>query len=306
MPTRSRPAIVAVSLAVAVAAGIASAIGVFARGDGTFETVTSVRGETYAMATSGVYAFNAQRVVAEGVGWDVFTLAIAVPATLLAAVLVAHGSLRGRLAVAGLFGYFLYQYLEYAVTWAFGPLFLLFVAIYAASLLGIGLVVLDVAREGVPTRSGAGFPRRSYPVLLVAMSVLLTTLWLQRIVAGLVDGVDGLLLGETTMTVQALDLGLVVPATVVVAVMAWRAGSIGRVVTASYAVVFTAMSAAITCMLVSAWLVEGTAEVVPIAIFGLATAASVWLGLRIGRSLGSDVEQTRTDMSSAAAVAPTA
>ena len=38
---------------------------------------------------------------------------------------------------AGLFGYFVYQYLEYSVTWAFGPLFPLFIAIYAASLAGI-------------------------------------------------------------------------------------------------------------------------------------------------------------------------
>lgn len=35
-----------------------------------------------------------------------------------------------RLFTLGIPGYLFYQYLMYAVTWAFGPLFLLFVAIY--------------------------------------------------------------------------------------------------------------------------------------------------------------------------------
>jgi hypothetical protein len=278
-------AVAAVAVAVAGAAAIASAIGIFARGDGSYQTVTSVRGETYEMATSGVYAYNAQRVVAEGVGWDLFTLLVAVPAMGIAAWFVAHGSVRGLLVAGGLFGYFLYQYLEYAVTWAFGPLFPLFIGLYAASLAGIALVAVEVAREGNVARFGPTFPRRAWPALVVSMSVLLTVLWLGRIMQGLRDGVDGLLLGETTMTVQALDLGLVVPLSVAVAILAWRGSRIGSAVAAAFAVTFVAMSAAITSMLLSAWAVEGVAEIVPIAIFGLATIASLWLAIRIQRSV---------------------
>ena len=36
----------------------------------------TVRGGTYDVALNGVYANNAQRLVAEGVGWDVFTLIV--------------------------------------------------------------------------------------------------------------------------------------------------------------------------------------------------------------------------------------
>ncbi len=284
MRVSTQPAISGLALVSAGLAGIASAIGVFVRGSGTYETVTSVRHETYEMATSGVYAYNAQRVVAEGVGWDVFTLFAAVPAMALAAILVARGSFRGRLVVGGLFGYFLYQYLEYSVTWAFGPLFLLFVAIYAASLVGLGLVATDLGGLGIAGRFGAGFPRRAWPSLLVGMGTLLTVLWLGRVVGALTRGIDGVLLGETTMTVQALDLGLVVPVSIVIAVMTWRGKEAGMAASAAYAVTFVAMSAAITSMLVSAWFVEGVAEVVPISIFALATAAGAWLAVRIFRS----------------------
>jgi hypothetical protein len=281
-----RNATVGLALVVAVAAGLASAIGAIVRGDGSVETVTSVRGETYSMVTTGVYAYNAQRVVAEGVGWDVFTLLVAVPAMVIAALLVARGSYRARFVVGGLFGYFLYQYLEYAVTWAFGPLFLLFVVIFAMSLLGIALVGVDLGRDGLAGRFEPGLPRRAWPALLVAMSILLTMMWLQRIVTGLTVGVDGLLFGGTTMTVPALDLGLVVPISLAVAILSWRGSDMAHAISAAYVVMFVAMTAAIASMLVSAALIEGVVEVAPIAIFGLAGVVALWLARRMYRCIG--------------------
>ncbi len=298
MTSTSRVATVGLALTAAIGAGIASAIGVFARGDGSFELVTSVRGETYPMATTGVYASNALRVVAEGIGWDAFTLVIVVPAMLIAALLLARGSYRALIVVGGLFGYFLYMYLEYAVTWAFGPLFPLFILIEATSLIGLGLVAVDVGRAGVAGRIGDGFPRRAWPALLVAMSGLLTLMWLGRIATGLTTGIDGLLLGETTMTVQALDVGLVVPISLAVAWLTWRGSEVGYVISAAYSVTFVAMSAAIASMVVSAALVEGVAEVVPIAIFGLATALGAWLSIRMYRCIAPAAARVEPAMAS--------
>lgn len=282
----SRIGIAAICAGVAVLAGIAAALGVFARGGGTLESVINERGVPYEMATTGVYAYNAQRVVAEGIGWDIFTLLIAVPALVVAAFLVARGSFRGRLFAAGLLGYFFYQYLEYAVTWAFGPLFLLFVAIYAASLAGLVWIGVSIARDGVAGRFGERFPRRSWAVLSIAMASMLTLLWLQRIAAALGgDLLGGGLTSETTMTVQALDLGLVVPTSIIIAVLVWRRGAAGQVLAAVYSVTFVAMALAIVAMLLSAWAAEGNLELPPVAIFGLAAAAAVAIGLRMYRSV---------------------
>lgn len=282
MNRNSRIGMAALCAAAALLAGIASAFGVFARGDGTFETVINERGVSYEMATTGVYAFNAQRVVAEGIGWDIFTLVIAVPALVVAAFLVARGSFRGRLFALGLLGYFFYQYLEYAVTWAFGPLFLLFVVIYAASLAGIVWIGVSVAREGLAWRFSERFPRRSWAALSIAMAAMLTLLWVQRVAAALGgDLLVGGLTSETTMTVQALDLGLVVPTSVFIAVLALRRSAAGYVMAMAYAVSFVAMALAIVGMMLSAWAVEGVLEVAPVAIFGVAAAAAVALGARM-------------------------
>ena len=302
MSTRSRPATPAVALATAAAAGLTSAIGVLFRGDGSAATVTSVRGETYDIATAGVYAWNAQRVVAEGVGWDLFTLLVAVPAMVAAAALVARGSVRGRLAAAGLYGYFLYLYLEYAVTWAFGPLFLAFIGTFILAFVGLGLVAADIARDGVVDRFGPGYPTRAWPALLVAMSLVLVLLWSARIVQGLTAGVDGVLLGETTMTVQALDLALVVPISLAVATGVWRRRGLALAIGAAYAVTFTTMAAAIVSMLLSASIVNGEPELAPMIVFGFAAAGGLWLGARAFRAAGEEPASYR---SGAPAPAPT-
>ena len=274
--------------AIAIAAGIAAGAGVFLRGSGATTSVLSVRGETYEMATDGVYAFNAVRVVAEGIGWDVFTLAVAVPALLITSIWVARGSFRGRLIAAGMLGYFAYMYLEYAVTWAFGPLFPLFVAIYAASLVGLVWIGALLAGEGLVDRFDARFPRRRWAALSLGMAFLLTALWAERIVQGMSGHVAGLLHGETTMTIQALDLGLVVPASVVIAILALRRNSAGLAAAAAFAVTFTSLSAAIGSMLVSAWLVTGNLELPPIVIFGLAAVGGLAIGLRMYASAQTD------------------
>ena len=154
MPPNYR-GLVALCLAIALVTGATAAAGVLLRGDGSTAQATSVRGETYSYATTGVYEYNAERVVAEGVGWDWVTLCFAVPALLAALPFVARGSLKARLFAMGILGYFVYQYLMYAVFWAFGPLFVPFIAIYSASAIAIVWLVstIDVRR---PARAVLG------------------------------------------------------------------------------------------------------------------------------------------------------
>lgn len=264
----------------------AAGFGIFGRGEGTFATVTSVRGETYEMATSGIYAFNSQRLVAEGVGWDIFTLLVAVPALLAALPALATGSFRGQLFVIGALAYFFYQYFMYALAWAFGPLFVLFIAIYAASLVGIVWIAADIGVAGIEQRFSHRFPRRAMAILSITMGVLLLLMWTQRIASGLAgDPSGGMLLGSTTMVVQALDLGLIVPLALFTGLMAWRGQAIGYLLSSIVVVQMVAMAAAISAMLLSASVATGVLEVVPLAIFGGTALAASALGVQMYRSV---------------------
>ncbi|MCA0308696.1 MAG: hypothetical protein LCH87_15300 [Actinobacteria bacterium] len=270
------------SVLVALLAGTAAAIGITQRGSGATAEATSILGERYSYAIDGVYAHNAVRVVAEGVGWDAVTLFLAVPALLVAAVFVARGSLRARLAALGLFGYLAYQYLMYAMFWAVGPLFPLFVVLYPAALLGIAWIVGTLDTRALAAAVRPGFPRRTLAVFAAVMSAMLVVMWVPRIAAGIAgDPVGANLLGTPTLTVQALDLGLVVPLSLATAVLVWRRHRAGYVLGALFTVKAVTMAGAIVAMLVSAWMVEGTLEVVPFAIFGAVTAFAGVLAARV-------------------------
>lgn len=277
--------IVALCLVIALLTGVAAAAGLFLRGDGSFEPVTSVRGEQYEMATTGVYAYNAERVVAEGIGWDIFTLLFAVPALLAALPALAKGSLRGKLFVLGILAYLFYQYLMYAVTWAFGPLFLPFVAIYALSLTAIVWIASTLPRNRLAERFSAKFPRRRMAVLCFLLAALLLFMWLARILSALGGEIEGVLDGQTTLVVQALDLGLIVPLALFTGVAAWRGSAVGYLLSSVVVVKAFAMAAAICAMLLSAWAYEGALEVGPLAIFAAAAGAAAWLGIRMYRSV---------------------
>lgn len=268
-----------------LAAGTA-ALGVLARGDGTKVATTSIRGEAYEYVTDGVYAFNPERVVAEGVGWDVVTLLFAAPALLLAAPGVARGSLKARLFALGILGYLFYQYLMYAVFWAFGPLFVVFIVLYASSAAAIVWIVstIDIAR--LPERFTDKFPGKTMAVVSAVMALMLVAMWSQRIATAYRgDFAGAMFLGMPTLTVQAMDLGMLVPLALTTAVLSWRRRPWGFLLAPVFAVKGVTMAGAICAMLVSAALVEGSLEVAPFAIFASATAAFGVLAWRIFASV---------------------
>jgi hypothetical protein len=203
--------------------------------------------------------------VAEGVGWDIFTLFFAVPALILSLPAVARGSLRGKICAAGILSYLFYQYLMYSTAWAFGPLFLPFIFIYGASFTAIILIVSSIRIAELPDRFSGRFPRKGMAALCFLMG--------------------SMLIGQTTLVVQALDLGLIVPLAFITGVLILRSKPAGFLLASVFAVKAFSMASAICAMLLSAWAYEGSLEVPPLIIFTSAAAASLMLGIKMYRSV---------------------
>lgn len=267
--------------AVALLAAAAAGAGIGWRGSGETETVVSVRGEEYEMITDGVYAYNAQQVVAEGIGWDIVTLLLAVPALLVAAFFTARGSLRGRLLAVGLLAYLFYQYMMYAVYWDIGPLFPLYLLIYPAALAGIAWIVSSVPVSQLPEQATATFPRRGMAALSFIVALVLTGMWSSRIAAALSGEVQGVLFGQDTLDVQVFDLGLIVPLAVFTGITVLQRRGIGYLLAVVLAVKAVTMAAAIAAMLISAWVIKGEFAAVPFAFFATVALAALLLAVRM-------------------------
>lgn len=282
MKTTAYRGLATLCLLIALTAGVAAGIGVFARGDGSTVAATSIRGESFRYATTGVYAFNPERVVAEGVGWDVVTLLFAVPALLLALRGIARGSLKARLFGIGILSYFVYQYLMYAVFWALGPLFPVFVVLYAASAVAIIWMVSTIDVAALPSQVTERFPRKGMAVFSFAVGLLLLGMWIPRIATGLRGDLAGAgLLGMPTLTVQAMDLGMLVPLAFGTGALLWRSKPWGYLLATLLAVKGVTMAGAICAMVISAGIVQGRLEVGPLAIFGAATLGAGVLAARM-------------------------
>lgn len=266
-------------------AGIASAAGIFLRGDLATNTHVTVRGEAVQVVTEGVYRYNAEGIVAEGIGWDIVTLFVVVPATLVALALVWRGSLRATLAATGLLAYFCYQYLQYAVYWAYGPLYPVYVATLAFSVSALGLLLYSLDFDALRKRVGPRFPRRAITGYSVAVIVLLVGLWLPVIGGTLGGVVTDELQGASTLVVPAFDLGLLLPLAIFTAIAVYRRTAVGHVLGILLLVKGGSMALAIAAMLVVEYLVTDELLAGPLVVFAIVALMSVAIGVRALRSV---------------------
>ena len=276
---------VALCAAIAVLAAIAAGAGVFLRGDLATEPFVTVRGESVDLLVGGIYRYNGVPIAAEGVGWDIVTLFLVVPALALVLPAVRRGSLRADLAALGLLVYFLYQYLEYVTFLAYGPLFLVYTAIVGLSVSAIALVAAGLDLRNLAASVGAGFPRRGVIGLALLIPILLGGMWLPLVGRSLNSAVVPELNGGTTLVVQTFDLGLLVPLGLFAAATLLRRHAVGYVLGAIVVVKSATMGTAIAAMLVVEGLATDARQYPPIVLFAAIGLTGAVLATRLFGSI---------------------
>ena len=211
------------------------------------------------------------QVLAEARGWSAATLLLAIPVTLLALRAARRGSLRGRLVWIGALGYFVYTYLEFAVSPPFTALYLVYVTALGCAIpaLVIGVASVDLAELSLTL--GARAPRRTVAGFSLVIAALLAFAWLGGIVGRTRAGAFGWPVGEDAVAhvVHALDLGLQVPLGIAAAVLLLRRRAAGDLVAAMMLVNAVLMGAALTAMVVFAAAASHTSawSAAPFALF---------------------------------------
>jgi hypothetical protein len=271
------------TIALALASGLTAALSILWRGDLATTTVITPRGELVELVTTGVYAHNSLPVVAEGLGWDLVTLVLAAPALLGCSLIAMRGSRRALYASLGLVTYLFYQYLMYATYWAFGPLFLMHVALYAVAIV-LAFMILAAAKPARQWLATPAFPRRVVIGFCFAVAMVLIALWGKRIATAYASATPQLF-GTTTLTVQALDLGLMVPLAFAVAVLLIRRHGLGIPLSISVLVHGVAMFTAILAMVLVRWAAEGVTGVEEFAVFVALDAVSLGILARALRTI---------------------
>lgn len=170
-------------------------------------------------------------------GLELVTVGLVVPALLLGAALTARGRPAGPLVVVGPAGYAAYMFVQYVLgpeysTYSLTVLFHVLVASVAG---GLTLWAWTVSartvsgRTAIPTVSRR--TARLHAVLLAAYAGFV----LLRYAGSVTGALDGAPVGEEFeasrtffWTIYLLDLGVVVPVTLVAAALSWRGAAAGR------------------------------------------------------------------------------
>jgi hypothetical protein len=275
---RTSRTVVQLAVAIVLLTLVAGGAGVFWRGSGASYPFTTLRGETVQIYGHGLYRYDTLSYAAQAIGQDIATLIVGIPLLIIGIILARKGSLRGQLLLAGGLGYTLYTYTSYAFLVAYNQFFLIYVALFTLSLFAFIIALSGMDAERVSRQVSGAMPRRAIAVFLMLIAAFLSLSWLGRIVPPLLEGTPPFgLEAYTTLVIQALDLGVIVPASAVTAALLWRRRPWGYTLASVLMVKGLMMGAALVAMIIVQILAGVAVSPVEAVMFsGIALAALVF------------------------------
>lgn len=244
-------AVVWLSALIAVLALVAAGVGLFYQNGGSPFSFTTLHGQTVQVYGQGLYHYDTIASASQEKGQDVVTLFLGIPLLVVSLLLYRRGSLRGHLLLTGTLGYFLYTYGSMAFNTAYNPLFLAYVALFSASLFAFVLALTSFDLQSLPAHFSPHLPRRSIAGFLFAVGLFLLVMWLGLIVPPLLRGqAPQALESTTTLVIQVLDLGVIVPVAFLSGILLLKRAPLGSLLASIVLVKTLTLGTAVSAMVV--------------------------------------------------------
>jgi hypothetical protein len=277
-------------LVAAVGAAVA-ATGLIWRPSGNPTTVVTPRGQTVHLAGDGLYRYDTVFTAANNTAADAVVLALGIPLVVTAWLQHRKRSPRGTLLLTGSLGYLLYVYASYALGVAYNPLYLAYVTLLSASLFGFLAAFAATDRAALAAAVENSYvPHRSLSWFLLASAAVTAVVWLQPLVAALLQGTAPDLLDVyTTPVTYSLDLAVITPAAALAGLLVRRRQPIGYLLAVPLLVIIVLLLPTIslaTALQVAAGISFTPAEVMgPIAGFAVLGVLGARLLVRLLRAV---------------------
>lgn len=246
----------------------ASVIGIFSNaGPGVYE-IESFRGETINIYGRGLYSDDSIPVVAQGTAQDIVTLALGIPLLIISLYMSLKSSLKGRLLLAGTLGYFLYTYISYVFLWMYNPMFIVYVILMSASFFAFTLSMMSVDINNLSLAFNKKLPVKFLGGFQIFFAAALCLLWLGKIIPTIINGTVPLGLEHyTTLVIQGLDLGFIVPIALLSGVLLIKGNPFGYLLSSVIIMKGFTMGAALTAMIIGQYLAGVAMSIIEIIMF---------------------------------------
>lgn len=215
---------------IVILSAISCLAAIFSTGELSQTTMTSAFGEEIRLYGKGLYARNSLSMAVQAIAQDYVTLILVLPCTIAALFLTRKKNILGEFILTGLLGYFLYTYMSYAFLMYYNSLFLVYVVLMALSFYGFVIGINRLLGNGVVDKLEAKMKTKGLRIFLFITGIAIGLMWMGRIFPTIAndtapEGLDNC----ATLVIQAMDLGIIVPACFVISYLLKRKSKMGYV-----------------------------------------------------------------------------
>lgn len=225
-----------------------AALGGIWPGEGTSFEITNFRGEAVTIHGRGLYTWDTVSSAAQMQANDLVLLVLGLPLLAVSFWLALRGSLRGHLLMTGTLGFILYTYITMCFGAAYNPFFLIYVALFSTSLFAFILSLMSFDLAELRKHFSGKIPHKAIAGLLFFTAAFLSLAWLGRIAPTVLDDQIPALENTTSMFIQAMDLGIIVPFSLLAGILLLRRTAWGYLLTSIGLMKFLTMGAAVSLM----------------------------------------------------------
>jgi hypothetical protein len=190
------------------------------------KTFESIHGETITLYGKGLYYKDSLSGASQARAQDTVTLAVGMPLLVIALILSNKNSLKGKLLLTSTVGYFLYTYTSYSFLTVYNVFFLLYVIIMSLSFFCFIINITSPDLKEIEKHFKQKFPKKYIGISTLVIGIFLCMLWLGTILQSFGKAPPELE-HYTTLVIQAMDLGIIVPAAILSGILLLKNKSIG-------------------------------------------------------------------------------
>lgn len=257
-------------ICIAILALGACIAGLFISGGSGQHEFKSINGEMVKIYGRGLYRNDSIAMVAQGKASDFITAIIGIPLLLISLYFTYKGSLRGKLMLTGTLGYFLYTYISYTFLWMYNPFFIVYVVLMTLSLYAFILCFMSFDIENMSSMFNKNLPVRLLGGFQLFIGFAIGMMWLGKIAPSIFGGATPVGLEHyTTLVIQGLDLGIVVPTAVLSGIFIIKRKPLGYLLSSVIIIKGFTMLTCISAMLINMALNGVDMSLVEIFVFSL-------------------------------------
>ncbi len=230
--------------------------------------ILSYLGEEVMLYGNGLYQNDSISVASQGLAQDVVTLFVAIPLLLYSLYKARNHSIKGVLLLLGTLGYFLYTYISYVFLWMLNPLFIVYVSLMSGSFFAFVWLFSKIDLQQLVASFQPSLPRKPLGFIQLLLGAMLFFLWVSMIAQYMINGqIPTGLDHYTTLVIQGLDLGFIVPISILSGVLLIKDQPLGYLLSSVVIIKGFTMGLAILAMLVGQSLVSSPVSPIEYAMF---------------------------------------